>query len=223
LVFKRRDRKPVLRAVWELVWPKGGWGRAAQYVRHRVSRLPDPPERIARGIWAGVFTTFTPFYGFHFFIAAGLAFAMRGNIVAALLSTFFGNPLTYVPIGVAALTMGHWLMGSELKLDVEASLGEKFGHAASELFTNLWTYGAGGERDWSELTLFWNDVFYPYMIGGLLPGILTATICYYVSLPLIRAYQKRRRGVLRARFDALKAKAANAKAKKAADDAGPAE
>jgi len=223
LVFKRRDRKPVLRGLWELVWPKGGWGRAAQYVRHRLSRLPDPPERIARGIWAGVFTTFTPFYGFHFFIAAGLAFVFRGNILAALLSTFFGNPLTYVPIGVVSLTLGHWILGSEMQLDVEASLGEKFGHAAKELFTNLWTYGAGGTRDWSELHLFWNDVFYPYMIGGLLPGALTATICYYVALPLIRAYQKRRRGVLKARFNALKVKAAGAKAKKATDEAGPAE
>jgi len=130
LVFKRRDRKPVFRALWELLWPKGGWARAAQYVRHRLSRLPDPPERIARGIWAGVFTTFTPFYGFHFFIAAFIAFVMRGNILAALLSTFFGNPLTYVPIGVVALTMGHWLLGSEMQLDVESSLGEKFAHAA---------------------------------------------------------------------------------------------
>lgn len=223
MVFKRRDRKPVHRALVELVWPKGGWGRAAQYVRHRLSRLPDPPERIARGIWAGVFTTFTPFYGLHFIVAGAIAFVMRGNILASLLSTFFGNPLTYVPIGIVSLNMGHWLLGSELQLDVEASLGEKFAGAAQDLFHNLWTYIAGGERDWTGLNLFWHDVFYPYMIGGILPGILTATICYYVSLPLIRAYQHRRRGALKARFEALKAKAPSAKSKKSADEAGPAE
>lgn len=223
MVFKRRDRKPVLRGLWELVWPKGGWGRAAQYVRHRLSRLPDPPERIARGIWAGVFTTFTPFYGFHFVIAGFLALIFRGNFIAALLSTFFGNPLTYVPIGVVSLTTGHWMLGSEMQLDVEESLAQKFGDAAQELFANLWTYVAGGERDWGELHLFWNDVFYPYMIGGILPGILTATIAYYVSLPLIRAYQHRRRGVLKARLEALKAKAPGAKRNKAADEAGPAQ
>ena len=67
MVFKRRDRRPIHRVVRELLWPRGGWARAARYVRHRLHRLPDPPERIARGIFAGVFTTFTPFYGFHFF------------------------------------------------------------------------------------------------------------------------------------------------------------
>ena len=92
MVFKRRDPKPFLRAVVEFFWPRGGWKRAANYVKHRLRRLPDPPERIARGIWAGVFTTFTPFYGLHFLFAGLLAFAMRGNIFAAMLATFFWQP-----------------------------------------------------------------------------------------------------------------------------------
>src|SRR6056297_4272605 len=98
LVFKRRDRRSILATLFEALWPRGGWARAARYVQHRLNRLPDPPERIARGIFAGVLTTFTPFYGLHFVTAAILAWVMRGNILAALLSTFFGNPLTYVPI-----------------------------------------------------------------------------------------------------------------------------
>ena len=115
MVFKRRNPKPFLRAVWEFFWPRGGWARAFHYVKHRVRRLPDRPERIARGIWAGVFTTFTPFYGMHFVTAALIAYLMRGNILAAMMATFFGNPLTYVPIGVIALQTGHWLLGSEIK------------------------------------------------------------------------------------------------------------
>ncbi|MEO0946532.1 MAG: DUF2062 domain-containing protein, partial [Pseudomonadota bacterium] len=82
MVFKRRNPKPFLRAVWEFFWPRGGWARAFHYVKHRVRRLPDRPERIARGIWAGVFTTFTPFYGMHFVTAALVAYLMRGNILA---------------------------------------------------------------------------------------------------------------------------------------------
>ena len=72
---------------------------------------PIRPHRIARGIFAGVFTTFTPFFGLHFVVAAILARLMRGNILAALLATFFGNPLTYVPIGVVSLKTGHFLLG----------------------------------------------------------------------------------------------------------------
>ncbi|MEO1779199.1 MAG: DUF2062 domain-containing protein [Pseudomonadota bacterium] len=110
-MFKRRDRKPILRAALEFLWPRGGWARAFHYVRHRLRRLPDSPERIARGIWAGVFTTFTPFYGVHFVVAGILAVIMRGNIFAALLSTFFGNPLTYIPIIATSMFTGYWMLG----------------------------------------------------------------------------------------------------------------
>ena len=77
MVFKRRDRRSPLTVVREFMWPRGGWRRAFYYVRHRVNRLPDTPEKIARGVWAGVFTTFTPFYGFHFITAAIIAWVMK--------------------------------------------------------------------------------------------------------------------------------------------------
>ena len=95
-VFRRRDRPAFALRAARALWPRGGWHRAFLYIRHRVRRLPDTPEKIARGIWAGVFTTFTPFYGLHFILSLILARLMNGNILAALLATFFGNPLTYV-------------------------------------------------------------------------------------------------------------------------------
>lgn len=211
MVFKRRDRKPTWRAVLEFFWPRGGWGRAAKYVNHRIRRLPDPPEKIARGIWAGVFTTFCPFYGLHFFIAASLSLIMRGNVFAALLGTFFGNPLTYVPIGIVSLNTGYFLLGAELSRDLEKSLTRKFVDAGDDLTRNLWKWVQGHPQDWHGLHVFWNDIFYPYMIGGIIPGIVTATIAYFICEPLIRAYQKRRKGVLKARLEAIKSKASKKK------------
>ena len=110
MVFKRRDRRSIVQAVLDFLWPRGGWTRAFYYVQHRLRRLPGSPERIARGIWAGVFTTFTPFYGLHFIFAALVSRLVQGNLLAALLSTFFGNPLTYIPIGVVSLQTGHFLL-----------------------------------------------------------------------------------------------------------------
>lgn len=211
MVFKRRERKPIWRAVRDLLWPQGGWTRAFHYVKHRVRRLPDSPERIARGIWAGVFTTFTPFYGLHFFVAAIIARVMQGNIIAALMATFFGNPLTYVPIGVVSLQTGHWLLGDELSEADETSFGGKFVDAGRDLTHNFFAMFDEQTADWSRLRVFYDEVFFPYLIGGLIPGIIAATICYYLSAPVIRAYQKRRRGAIKAKFEALKAKAAAAK------------
>ncbi|MGH1415986.1 MAG: DUF2062 domain-containing protein [Pelagimonas sp.] len=212
MVFKRRDRRPIWKIVLEFFWPRGGWARAARYVKHRLHRLPDPPHRIARGIFAGVFTTFTPFYGLHFLTAALISWAMRGNFLAAILSTFFGNPLTYVPIGVASMTTGNWLLG----LDDDGKhggLAHKFVKAGEDLWRNLVSVFNGSDVDWTDLSIFYNEVFYPYMVGGIIPGLITATICYYISLPLITAYQNRRKGALKARLAALRKKKADNGAK----------
>lgn len=218
MVFKRRDKRPIWKIVAEFFYPRGGWLRAARYVRHRLHRLPDPPHKISRGIWAGVFTTFTPFYGLHFFIAAFIAFVMQGNIIAALLATFFGNPLTYVPIAVVALSTGHWLLGTEFDPEhVERSLGGKFADAGHDLWHNIKALYTGTEPDWRGLSVFFDEVFFPYMIGGILPGIITATICYYIAVPVIRVYQNRRKGRIKAKFAAIKEKRAAAAAAKAKD------
>ncbi|MGP6086958.1 DUF2062 domain-containing protein [Antarctobacter jejuensis] len=207
-MFKRRDRRPIWKIVLEALWPRGGWGRAARYVRLRLNRLPDPPDRIARGIFAGVFTTFTPFYGFHFFTAALIAWIMRGNLLAAILSTFFGNPLTYVPIGVIAMKTGYWLLGLEADPD-HGSLGKKFVKAGEDLWRNFLAIFTPERADWNHLRIFYDEVFFPYMIGGILPGIVCGTIAYYISLPLITAFQNRRKGVIKAKLADLKKKKKN--------------
>jgi uncharacterized protein (DUF2062 family) len=216
-VFKRRDKLPVWRVVLRALWPKGGWGRAAIYVKHRLRRLPDTPRKISRGIMAGGFTTFTPLYGVHFVLAALLAILFRGNVMAALLGTFFGNPLTYVPIAVVSLNLGHWMLGTEPSTEVDESIFGKFVGSGEDLFLNSWYALTGQPVSWDATILFWNDVFWPWTIGGIAPGIVTGIAAYAVSLPLIEAYQRRRRGALKKKLDAIRARAAEkAAAKKAA-------
>ena len=205
MVFKRRDKRSWFRTVWEFLWPRGGWTRAFHYVKHRVNRLPDSPERIARGIFAGVFTSFTPFYSLHFLVAFLLARVMSGNVLAALLATFFGNPLTYVPIGIVSLNTGYWLLGTTQREGMEHSLGEMFLGASHDLWFNFKAMFTEKRAHWDGLIEFYDEVFFPYMIGGILPGIITGLVCYYLSVPVIRAYQKRRnKGVLKARLERLK-------------------
>lgn len=206
MVFRRRDKRNWATYLRELLWPKGGWGRAARYVKHRLHRLPDQPHRISRGIFAGVFVTFTPLYGLHFLISAFLARVMGGNILAALLATFFGNPLTYVPIGIVSLQTGYFILGIDREAQLDGNIVSKFGGATRDLLWNLWAYVTGMPRDWGQLSLFWDDVFYPYLIGGLLPGLIAGLIAYYLSLPVITAYQNRRKGRIKERFAAIKNK-----------------
>ncbi|MEM8537097.1 MAG: DUF2062 domain-containing protein [Pseudomonadota bacterium] len=201
MVFKRRDRRAIWQVVVDFFYPRGGWARAFEYVKHRVRRLPDTPSKISRGIWAGVFVCFTPMFGLHFVIAAVLAKLLRGNILAALMATFFGNPLTFPAIGYASITLGAWMLGMPAgRID---QLGKKFADAGYDLWANFLAIFTPARVDWRGLQLFYDDVFFPYLVGGLIPGLITATLAYYLAVPVIGAYQKRRKKVLRAKLEQL--------------------
>lgn len=215
MVFKRRNKLTFLQTLVRSLWPRGGWARAFHYMRHRVRRLPDTPHKIARGIFAGILTVFTPFFGLHFLLAALLARMMRGNIVAALLATFVGNPLTYVPIGVVSMKTGHLLLGTQFDPNAHTSIVGKFFGAAQDLWANALALFTDADANWVALDQFWHEVFKPYLVGGLIPGIILGLIGYYLTLPLIHAYQKRRRGRLKAKLEELRARAAAKKAARA--------
>jgi len=204
VVFKRRDRRPILQTLTAIFYPRGGWVRAIEYWKHRVRRLPDTPEKISRGIWAGVFVSFSPFFGLHFLMAVIMGRIMRGNLLAALTGTFIANPLTYLPIAATSLGVGHFLLGTRPTQGAVVSLGEKFSDAGADLWHNIKAIFTQERMDWHGLAVFFDEVFYPYMIGGLVPGVVVATVCYYLSVPVIAAYQNRRRKRLRAKLDQLR-------------------
>lgn len=204
MVFRRRDRRPIWRIILEFFWPRGGWGRAAQYVKHRLRRLPDTPEKISRGIWAGVFVCFTPLYGLHFVTAAIIAKLMRGNILASLLATFFGNFFTFPIIAAVSLRLGHWMLGERYRPQSWHYLWDEITGALGELWRNIRALFTAADAHWGHLKMFYDEIFFPYLVGGIIPGIIAATVCYYLVLPLIRAYQNRRRKQLRAKLDKLK-------------------
>lgn len=206
MVFRRRDPRTMTQTITQLLYPKGGWLRAAHYVKHRVRRLPDSPQKIARGIWAGVFTSFTPLFGLHFLVAASIAYVIRGNILASLMATFFGNPPTFILIAAASMKTGHFILGSEFT-EGDASIGDVFGQAFAEIWHNIKAIFTPETAEWSGLYAFFHDVFLPYLVGGIIPGAICATVCYFLSIPVITAYQKRRKKKIMAKFDALKKQA----------------
>jgi uncharacterized protein (DUF2062 family) len=198
-VFKRNPRS-YAKVVVEFFYPRGGWYRAARYVIHRVRRLPDPAHRISRGIAVGVFVCFTPLLGLHFLSAAILAWLLRGNILAALLATFFGNPLTFPIIIELSLTLGSWMLG--LPTDVHLpQVIEAMATAFADLMRNVLSAFTGADANWQSLGKFYHRIFLPYLIGGLPLGILSAAIAYAMSRPVITAYQKSRIKRLRKRYE----------------------
>lgn len=184
----------------DFVYPKGGFKRAAQYAAHRLRRLPDEPHRIARGVFAGVFVSFTPFFGFHFLLAAGLAWLMRGNIIASLLGTFIGNPLTTPIIALTSVEIGHWMLGIDVPLSV-LSVVAAFSGAGTELVENLRAVFTSDVTRWSDLSAFFHVFYVPYIVGGILPGLVVSLIFYWITIPIVQTYQKLRANRLRDRIE----------------------
>lgn len=174
-----------------MVYPRGGFKRATRYVIHRMSRLPDEPHRIARGIFAGSLIGFLPLPGLQFVAAWGAARLMRGNVLAALLGTFNTNPVTTPFFAVFAMTLGHWLLGVQAPLSA-GEIARAFGRAGHDLWRNIEAVFTDDRMQWGGLIQFWHDIYLPYFIGALLPGIVISLIAYYVTIPIVQAYQKAR-------------------------------
>ena len=138
---------------------------------------------------------------------------MNGNVFASLLATFFGNPLTYVPIAVSALGTGYWLLDRPFNGSMMGLLGKpdpnfcglgcRFSRAFNDIGHNIKAIFTPERAHWNQLIEFYHEVFFPYLVGGILPGVVAATVSYYLSVPLIRAYQQRRRNKLREKLQQL--------------------
>lgn len=193
MVFKRRDKRPILTRLREAVAPRRGWRRPLEYLGHRVRRLPDTPHRVAFGFAIGVWASFTPFFGAHLLVAAGIARLLRGNIVASLIGTLLGNPLTFPFIAALSLALGRRILGHGAAGHDFARVSDAFRDAMGGLWSSLLSLVGLGRPQWRTLGVFAQDVLWPYFVGGLIPGLAAAAISYWLVRPLVAAYQARRR------------------------------
>ena len=198
-MFKRRERRSIFRFFYEVVFSLKGISRAIEYVGIRLKRIPDTPHKISLGMSCGIFASFTPLFGLHFLIAGLLSYLLRANVLASLIGTFVGNPITFPIITVFNLKLGEWLLGSsEYSSDDGGKIFEGFLDFIFLIYKSLFTEGSIGENSVPRMNEFLNGVFIPYSLGGLILGIFSAIISYFLLRSLVSTYQKKR--------DALKAK-----------------
>ncbi len=200
-MFKRRTPQSWMSWARSMVWPRKGWRRGFQYVGRRVQRLNDTPHSIALGFAFGALISFTPLFGFHMIGCLALAWAFRGNLLAAAVGQFVGNAFTIGPIAVMSVSLGRWMLG-------RTGHGTAEGETILQSFADLWATflrwiaseideGDGGHivtfgRVMRQAWRLFDEIFWPYLIGGLIPGILCALLCYYLVYKGTAAFQKRR-------------------------------
>lgn len=172
MLFRSRKKPEFLERVRSVFWPRGGWRRMAKYVWRRLGRINASPHAIALGCAAGAFAACTPFFGFQFLLAALLAWALGGSIVASALGTFVANPLTLPFIVVGTYNLGNRILGLPSVLNGDNRLME-------QLFSGSWD-------------VYW-PILKPMIVGSIPVGGAVAVLCYVPVRIMVTVYQRRRR------------------------------
>ena len=200
-MFKRRERRSIFRFFYEVIFSFKGISRAIEYVGIRLKRIPDTPHKISLGMSCGIFASFTPLFGLHFLIAGLLSYLLRANVLASLIGTFVGNPITFPIITVFNLKLGEWILGSsEYSSGDGGKIFEGFLDFIFLIYKSFFTEGSIGENNVPRMNEFLNGVFIPYSLGGLILGIFIAVISYILLRPLVATYQKKRSALKAKRF-----------------------
>lgn len=191
MVFKRRDKLSWWQFAIEGFWPKSGWPRVISYFRHRIRRLPDSPHKVARGMFAGTVVSMLPLPGLQMVLGGLAAWAINGNILAAVLCSFISNPVTFPFITLAAIKIGQWMLGETATLTPKM-IANAMTEAIGDLWHNVTTIFTDQPASWAGLIKFWHTIFVPYFLGSLVVGLVCGAIAYYVSLTLVESYQRAR-------------------------------
>jgi len=177
MLFRRREAESLLERMRVHLSPRRSWTRSSRYVVYRLRRLSDTPHAVALGFAIGVFTATTPFLGTHMVMAALLAWVIGGSVVAALLGTFLGNPLTYPLLWYSTYEVGNLMLRGKMvqkQIDLSGGIFQKS-------IEQLW------------------PILKPMTLGSIPVGLALALLSYALVKPMVEAYKHRRRRELKLR------------------------
>ncbi|MEO1919430.1 MAG: DUF2062 domain-containing protein [Paracoccaceae bacterium] len=192
MILKRRDKQSLFQRLRALLFPGKGWNRSLKYVGHRIKRLPDTSHKIALGAAIGTFVCFSPILGVHMAMALILVYILRANLIAAFITTVFGNPVTYPFIAAVSLSLGRVVLGQNAKDDDFQRLHTTFWNAFTDFWQLIKSWFGAAERP-DGLGDFFTNMFLPYLVGGTIIGLVLGAAIYFLLKPAISAYQYRRR------------------------------
>jgi uncharacterized protein (DUF2062 family) len=179
MLFRRRHPEAWLAKLRTALWPRRSWSRSIAYVFKRIIRITATPHAIAAGVAAGVFSSFTPFMGLHILLALAIAWLIAGNLAAAALGTFVGNPLTFPLIWASTWEVGHKIAPGAFQAKPSAGEVGLFGDGIGGLLANFQS--------------IWEPVLKPMTIGAIPLGLFFSVITYITVRWLAVRYRESRR------------------------------
>jgi len=135
----------------------------------------ESPERVAAAIAVGIGVGFSPFIGFHIWIALGLAFLFRLNKIDAALGQFVGNPWTLPAVYALGYRLGRRLLNYDRR-SVPGLAWDRLLHS------DFWK-------------AFQGPAFAPrllsFLVGTMVIATFIAVATYGLFLAILRLYHRR--------------------------------
>lgn len=180
-MFRRRHKLSLPTKIGQWLWPRMGWRRTLSYFWHRLQRIPGTPGSIAAGFACGAAVAMTPFYGTHIVTGGLLAWAIRGNIIAAVFGAQVANPWTAAPLWFGAYYLGAWMLGLNIADHPPNFIVMFKGLTEAILKVDMQMF----------LTKVW-PIFWPMVVGSIPMAIVAGLVSYFALTPVLRMVQLRR-------------------------------
>lgn len=185
MLFDRRVPPMLSEQIRVLVWPRHSWERSLRYILLRLMRVRATPHQLAFGCAIGVFASVTPLVGLQMALAGLLALLLKASFTAAMLGTFFGNPIVWALIWPATFSTGSYLLGVPGGLD-QVALQAQF----AEFWQSVMEFSPGMVS--GALGILW-PIVKPMLVGSLPVGIAIGGAFYLAIKRAAIAYQARKR------------------------------
>ena len=144
-------------------------------LRKKLLDVQDAPHALAGGVAIGMFIGFTPLFGVKTLLCLGIAFLLRCNPLAAVISVTLHDV-------VAPL----WPVLLGLEYEIGAFLLEKVNGTPPEIHTMHFHI-----HDVMQWTTFFG-VGLPMLIGSMFLSAPAAGIAYFLTLPIFQRREARR-------------------------------
>lgn len=170
MLFRQRKQPGYGERLKLWLWPRVSWRRSALYVLKRIQRLSGTPYGVAMGAAIGAGVAVTPFLGFHLLIIAAVVPLFRANIIAAVIASCVGNPITFPLIWASTYQVGHLILERDSR-SAPAQLGHDLLH-----------------KSWDQL---W-PVIEPMTVGSIPLGLAVGALVYLIVHKAVSAYREAR-------------------------------
>jgi uncharacterized protein (DUF2062 family) len=136
---------------------------------HNAVHAGGSPEKIAFAFALGVFIGFFPILGTHTALAFGMAWVFRVNPMVTFGGSFVNNPWTIAPIFFGSYYLGIFLVGGDRK-EINVQFSKLNWHTIMELIRVMGV---------------------PYVVGGLVSGVVASVVTYFIMLRMVKIYRSR--------------------------------